>query len=119
MSKLDKTKPFGIVHGHTSAAFEQGGLLYDGSGDLLGTPKTVAASERVESDSIIQTDQAVAAKAFLANILSGGALSKAAIYKAAESNNQDWTTVKAVSADMGIVKFSYQKAETWRLPEET
>jgi hypothetical protein len=118
MSSLDRTKPYGVITGHATAAFEQNGLLYAGSGELLGTPKTVAKSETVVSDAVILTDQVVAAKAFLENILAGGALAKAAVYREAEANNQDWTVVKAVSADMGIVKFNYQKAETWRLPEE-
>lgn len=118
MSSLDRAKTFGVIHGHATAAFEQNGLLYDGAGALLGTPKTVSKSTTVTHDSTVLTDQVVAAKAFLENILAGGPLSKAAVYREAEANNQDWTTLRAVSADMGIVKFNYQKAETWRLPEE-
>lgn len=112
---LNKSKPYASIFGHASAHFEQGGLLYDASGELLGTPPTVAKSLS-ESD-IVLTDALVSAKAFLANILSTGALSKAAVYKAAEGNNQPWDIVKDASIEMKVMKFQYQKSETWKLSE--
>lgn len=117
MTKLDRTKSFGIVCGHAYAAFEQDGLLFDGAGELAGTPKTVAADERVVKDSIIQTDALVSATAFLLNILKEGAVTKAVVYKEAGNNNQVWESVHTAAIDMGIHKLNFKGAETWKLPE--
>ena len=118
MLKLDRTKSFGIVSGHPVAMYQQDDLLFNASEELIGTPKTTAEAPPAKKEEQIQTDQLVSAKAFLAQILAGNALSKAVVYTEAEKNNQDWETVKNAAVDMGIVKFSFQKAETWRLPEQ-
>ncbi|MDD5084204.1 MAG: hypothetical protein PHT88_04755 [Candidatus Moranbacteria bacterium] len=33
--KLDKSKPYGSVHGDSKAAFEQDGVLFDADGEAL------------------------------------------------------------------------------------
>lgn len=115
---LDRNKPYGTIAGHPAAHYEQDGLLFDGAGKLLGTPTFVAAAPKVTLDEAMQTDALVSAAAFLKNILKGGALSKAVVYKEAEANNQPWESVRQASVDLGIMKFQFQKAETWRLGED-
>ncbi len=117
MITLDKTKPFATITGHSFARFEQNGLLFGPTGELIGTPKTAATSQRAVSEEMIQTDQLASAKEFLMNILSGRSLAKAIVYVEAENNNQSWDAVRNAAIDLGIVKFTVKKAETWRLPE--
>lgn len=116
MSKLDRSKPYGTISGHSVAHYEQDGLLYSGSGDLLGTPPTVAKS--VEDHNIIQTDNLISAQEFLKNILSSGAVGKPTVYKEAENNNQSWDAVKDASIAMNVMKFKFKNVETWRLSEQ-
>jgi hypothetical protein len=40
------------------------------------------------------------------------------VYKIAEENNQSWDSVNKAAALLGVVKFSYNKATMWKLPEE-
>lgn len=115
MSKLDRSKPFGMIYGHSIALYEQNGLLYDGLEELIGTPKTVK-EKLVEEDRIV-TDNMANARSFLINILKSGPLSKSAIYKATEENNQNWDSVKQACDDLKVAKFTFQKSEMWKLQE--
>jgi hypothetical protein len=112
--KLDRTKPFGTVVGHKVAKFEQNGLLFNASGELVDPPKVAP----VQPDLIVETDQVDSGRLFLLNILKGGPLSKSAVYKIAEENNQSWDSVNKAATLLGVVKFSYNKATMWKLPEE-
>lgn len=117
MITLDKAKPFATITGHSLARFEQNGLLFGPTGELIGTPKTAATTQRALQEESIQTDQLVNAKAFLMNILNGRSLPKSVVYVEAENNNQPWDAVRNAAIDLGIVKLTIKKAETWRLPE--
>lgn len=117
--KLDRERSFGTIAGHAVAAYEQDGLLYAGDDSLIGSPKTVSESLPVRTGAVIQTDSLVSAKAFLKQVLAGSALPKSTLYSLAENNNQNWGSVKDAAADLNIIKFMYQKSETWRLPEES
>ncbi len=112
--KLDRTKPFATIVGHRVAKFEQNGLLFNVRGELVDPPKAAP----VQHDLVIETDQVDSGRLFLLNILKGGPLSKSAVYKIAEENNQPWDSVNKAAALLGVVKFSYNKATMWKLPEE-
>ena len=112
--KLDRTKPFATIVGHKVAKFEQNGLLFNVRGELVDPPKAAP----VQHDLVIETDQVDSGRLFLLNILKGGPLSKSAIYKISEENNQSWDSVNKAAALLGVVKFSYNKATMWKLPEE-
>ncbi len=112
--KLDRTKPFGTIVGHKVAKFEQNGLLFNVRGELIDAPKAAP----VQPDLVIETDQVDSGRLFLLNILKSGPLSKSAVYKVAEENNQSWDSVSKAAALLGVVKFSYNKATMWKLPEE-
>jgi len=112
--KLDRTKPFATIVGHRVAKFEQNGLLFNVRGELVDPPKAAP----VQHDLVIETDQVDSGRLFLLNILKGGPLSKSAIYKISEENNQSWDSVNKAAALLGVVKFSYNKATMWKLPEE-
>ena len=114
--KLDMTKPYGTVVGHDVARYEQNGLLYGATMELIGTHPTVEA--KVADSRVIMTDAVSSAKAFLQQVLKDTALRKAAIFKEAEANNQNWDAVKDAANVIGVVKFKYQGSETWKLPEE-
>ena len=103
--------PFATITGHSSAAYEQGGMLFDGAGEPLSPEK------RAKTDAIIETDDLANAKAFLMTILKNGPLSKSTVYKAAEGNNQAWTDVTRAAEMLPVMKFSYQKQEHWKLSE--
>ena len=108
--KFDETKPFGVICGDPNRRFEQNGLFYDSSKRMIGGELDIA-------DLIIQTDQVDSAEAFLRNILEGRAVSKSAIYKEAENNNQDWDSVKKASEMVKVIKSQRNKQEFWQLPE--
>lgn len=116
MNTLDKSRPYGTIWGHPIAMYEQDRLLYDGAGNLIGTPKTVR--EKLADEDKIVTDSMESARLFLLNILKNGALSKSAVYKVTEENNQNWDSVKQASDDLKVAKFTYQKSEMWKLSEE-
>lgn len=111
---LDKTKPFGTIVGHKTAKYEQGGVLFNAKGEPVEPPKLAL----VQPDFIIETDAVESARLFLLHVLRGGPLSKSALYKVAEENNQSWDAVNKASTLLKIVKFSYNKATMWKLPED-
>jgi len=108
--KLDKTKAYGTIWGHESASFEQGGVLFDAGGFPIGAP--------VKDSRVIVTDNIASAGMFLNNVLSGGPLAKAVLYKEAENNNQAWDKVKEAADLIGVVRYTTNKVESWRLPEK-
>lgn len=112
--KLDKTLPYATITGHPLARYEQGGVLFDGAGELI-QPAVIRA---VDKDRIIETDGVESARAFLEHILKNGPLSKSVVYKAAESNNQSWDSVKKAMVLLNIKAFTYNRATMWKLPEE-
>jgi hypothetical protein len=116
MSKiLDRARQYGTITGHSVAVYEQDGLLFDGRGQLLGTPKTVKSSLAAEEKLI--TDDMSQARLFLKNILKNGPLAKSAIYKIAEDNNQSWPSVKTAAADLSVVSYTQKDTEVWKLQE--
>ena len=110
---LDKTKPYGIVYGSATVAFEQEGVLYAADGTAVDAP-TVSKPDPI----VVETDALEGAKAFLMQVLRGGPRSKAVVYKAAEDNNQLWEDVKRAAGLVSVVKFQFNKSETWKLPED-
>jgi hypothetical protein len=112
MSKFNLKEPYGTVYGHDSARYEQNGLLYDAQYKPLipepPKPKTKAVTPAVD-----------AAAAFLLQILKENPLSKSAIYKEAEANNQDWESVRNAALTLNIGKFQKNNLEMWRLPESS
>lgn len=118
MVVLDRTKPYGAINGHPVARYEQSGLLYDGAGQLLGSENTMANDARVLEETRAMTDSLVNAIEFLKTILATGPVSKAAVYKEAENNNQVWSVVKDAALELKICTFQYRKSEMWKLPEE-
>jgi hypothetical protein len=112
--KLDKTKDFATITGHRFAMFQQGGVLFDGA----GLPLTNEKNEAVAKDRIIESDDVASARVFLLNVLGGGPLSKAALFKVAEDNNQPWEAVKKASLLLNMITFTFNKTLMWKLPEE-
>lgn len=112
--QLDRTKSFGVVIGHKTAKYEQNGILFDVKGDAITNKQMVA----IQRDTIIETDAVDSGRLFLLNVLKSGPLSKSAIYKIAADNNQHWDSVNKAAVLLGIVKFSYNKATMWKLPED-
>jgi len=112
--RLDRDRAFAHVYGHETAVYEQGGVLFDGAGN----PVKPMAAVRSTGDSVIPHNRVDSSRVFLLNILKSGPLSKSAVYKVSSDNNQAWEDVKAAADLIGVVKFQYQKSETWKLPEE-
>lgn len=112
--KLDRTKPFATIVGHKVAKFEQNGLLFNVRGELVDPPKAAP----VQHDLVIETDAVDSARRFLLHVLQGGPLTKSVVYKVAEESNQPWDSVNKAADLLGVVKFSYNRATMWKLPEE-
>ena len=112
--KLDKTKDFATITGHRLAMFQQNGMLFDGA----GLPITEEKTEVVAKDRIIESDDVASARVFLLNVLDGGPLSKSALFKVAEDNNQSWDAVKKAAVLLNMITFTFNKALMWKLPED-
>lgn len=129
--KIDLNKPHGVVYGHPYAAYEQNGHLYDGAGDRLVPEEPVQESKEeliqtVQANpEILDFDQSDAinyqerqAKDFLKGILREGPLTRTAIYKECEANNQNWDTVQKVFSDMGGEALKIKNGLFWKLKTE-
>lgn len=112
--ELDRSKPFAVVTGHKTAKFEQNGLLFNVRGESIDSPKVAP----VQSDLIVETDAVDSGRRFLLHVLQGGPMTKSAVYKVAEENNQSWDAVNKAATLLGVLKFSYNKATMWKLPED-
>ena len=114
MTTLNPAKPYGVVYGHDTIRYTQDGKNYDARHREVGAeaPKPGKVQKTVASAAPISS-----AKAFLLQILKENPVSKSAIYKEAENNNQNWDEVKNAAIELGIVKFSTANLEMWKLPE--
>ena len=113
--KLDPSLPYGTITGHALARYEQGGMLFDVGGESI-TPAKL--KELTAADDIVETDEVDSARDFLLHILKSGPLSKSAVYKVAETNNQSWDAIKRASTLLGIITYAYRNATMWKLPED-
>lgn len=120
MSLMNVKKPHGTVYGHATAAYEQDGLLYDAQYRSLNSypelkPKP---APKPTLTGLVMPDPLENSKAFLRQILKENPLSKSVVYKESEASNQVWDNVRDAAIEMAIVKFTQNKLEMWRLPEE-
>jgi hypothetical protein len=129
--KIDEKRTYGTVHGHPFYCYQQGDKFFDGAkneidhkGNLVGEKKpkeapSLPGDENSESkDSIIPTDGVASAEEFLKNLLQGGAVAKAAIYKEAENTLIKWADVQKAFTTLQIIKTQRaNRAEWWQLPE--
>ncbi|MDB5975146.1 MAG: hypothetical protein JWR07_1906 [Nevskia sp.] len=99
--KLDPTKPYGTIYGPTTAQYEQNGMFFTGSGEVI---------ERVDEPGEGEADSPVAL--WLQELLSGGAMTQPNIYKAAERDGQPWAEVKTVP---GVKRYKYRRDDMWKL----
>ena len=109
--KLDTKKPYGVVYGHATIAYQQDGKDFDGAMNQLDAPKPVSKAKAAAAPALSN------AEAFLRQILKENPLSKSAVFKEVESNNQNWNDVRTAAADMGIQRYTQNTLEMWRLPE--
>jgi hypothetical protein len=115
--RLDRSKPYGSITGHSAAKYEQNGVLFDAAGVALPPPPALMV-DYVPADQIIETDEVHSARLFLMNVLSSGPRNKSVIYKASEENNQSWEDVKKAFSLIGGRTFTFNRATMWKLPEE-
>ena len=111
---LNLKQPYGVIYGHATAQYDQGGKLFDAQYRLVSPPKEKEVSLVGLTGEI---DPLGSAKAFLLNVLNQNPLSKSVIYKEVESNNQVWNDVRDAALALGIVKFTQKNLEMWKLPE--
>lgn len=110
--KLDKKRPYGQTWGHTRAAYEQDGNLFDGAGNLVeDAPPT---SAKTEAPKLAESNDA---EQFLRTLLQGGAMSKDKVYKAVESAGQVWNDVKTAAAAIPVRIYRQGKSDMWQLVE--
>ncbi len=57
MAQLDKSKPYGTVHGDvTGKRFEQGGVYFDGEGNEIGAPPKVRPDAAPKPETAAKAD---------------------------------------------------------------
>lgn len=110
--KLDRRQPFGEIYGHPCAKYEQGGLSFDCEGNEICTDIAPVSKPKPAEPDLAN------AVAFLKVILAGGPVDKAAVYKEAESNNQNWSEVTTAFAKLRGVAFKRGQTQVWRLNSE-
>lgn len=113
MSKLDRSRDYGVVTNHSTIAYVQDGKHFDSTGHEIG------AEREPEVDTIIQTDNVAKGEAFLLQILQNGQLPKSSIYKEANETLMNWEDVKKAFLSVGCIKLMVNKQEYWKLPEST
>jgi hypothetical protein len=129
--KFNPKQPYGTITGHPWARYEQGGVLYDWNGESRReNPDAVVEDDEHETTDpeLVEQPQSAplnnhehpdfrlaSAKEFLKNILSSGPLARAAIYREAEQNNQDWEAVKSAFADLRGEAFKRKTSIFWKL----
>lgn len=118
MKKLNLSKPYGTVHGHDSAHFEQDGVLFDATGAAI-------SEEKLEADAVIKAEalsaEQSAIRAFLSICLAGGPVDKSNVYKQAMDAELSWDSVKTEFAAVGLVETrgpAKTPIEIWRLDPE-
>lgn len=85
LEKLDTGRDYGTIFGHPSAKFEQDGCLFDQQGRRLGAAGAAAAAADDPEQGARTDEEGVAkAKAFLSEVLAGGALTREGVLKEAE-----------------------------------
>ena len=107
MSTLDTSKPYGTIYGHDSAAFQQGGVLFDAAGEELDPD-----DGEVKDESGYDT-----AKAYVMEMLSGNPVSKEALEKEAGIRQINWADVRQVFTNLKLIEYKAGKAVLWKLPE--
>ena len=115
--KLDFDKPHGVVFGHAYAAYEQDGILYDGAGERIDKPEVKEEVETSGQEDAINY-QARQAKDFLLGILKEGPVTRTAIYRECEANNQNWEEVQKAFADIGGEAVRIKNGIFWKLKSE-
>lgn len=108
--KLDTNRPYAQIWGHAAASYEQGGILFDGSGEAVEENAKEINEETAENE-----DALVVARELLTSALSGGAVSKGGVFKAAEDAHVAWADVMSMAAAMNVRKYKQGRAEMWKL----
>jgi hypothetical protein len=113
---MDLKRSYGAVYGHDTVKYEQDGKHFDGQLNQL-KPASDPVSDKKVPTHVIENDKLANAKAFLSQILKENPLSKPVVYREAEQNNQKWDEVRDAFVAMGVVKYTQQGIEMWKLPE--
>lgn len=113
--KLDERRPYGIVHGDPQLKYFQDNKHFDQNMDMveesdIRTPERTAPM----ADSALNS-----AKQFLLNVLRGGPVSKANVYRATEDATLKWADVKEAAVQMRIRIAMVSKVEQWSIDEST
>ena len=118
MSKLILNQTYGVVYGHDSIRYTQGGKNFNAQhNEIVPEAPAKVPLSKAQKDGVAPVTPLSNAKAFLLQILKENPVSKSAIYKEAESNNQDWNSVRDAAIELGIAKFNSKNLEMWKLPE--
>jgi hypothetical protein len=115
---LDLKSSYGIVYGHETIKFQQGGRDYDAQHrQIKPAPVDPVKVDPKTEKFVLETDKLANAKSFLLQILKENPLSKSAIFKEVENNNQVWNDVRDAALELQIAKYSQKNLEMWKLPE--
>lgn len=105
--ELDRSKSYGQIWGHPSATFEQNGQLFDGAGEWIPPEEPEEGEETVEME--------VGAEAFVREILAGGPVAQAAVYKESQLRELDWDAVKNAAKVLSVAMQKDRGVMTWQL----
>lgn len=121
IEKLDQTRDYGTIFGHSTEKFEQDGRRYNASGFLVRSepapPKEEASEGKAQS-----TDEAALQEArdFLKSCLSAGALPRESVLRQAENLDVSLESVHEAAKELCRDYSSGKRGEqirTWKLKE--
>lgn len=105
--RLDKTKSYGHISGHRKAAYEQFGGLFDGAGNLI--------TEDDEDDELPTSGDTTAEEAFVREMLAGGPVLQANIYKEVNLRGLNWVLTKEAAGTLGVTIGQEKGKPIWSL----
>lgn len=98
---LDIKRGYGLITGHPWARYEQDGVLYDAQGnDPQDEPESPEENQQEAPEPGARDFALENAKDFLKTVLNGGPVTKSAVYRACEMNNQNWEKVQEAFAQL-------------------
>lgn len=120
---FDPKRSYATITGHPWAKYEQNGTLYDyqgrqpeeSDGDNEQAETNVVVEEKNPHDRDFDVENA---KEFLKNVLAEGQLTRGAVYRAAQNNNQKWDKVEQAFNLLGGQKIKNGVWLYWKLPTD-
>lgn len=107
--QLDRKKSFATIYGHSNAMYEQGGCLFNGSGEQVAESEQDISEPTTEYDSV---------ESFLKNALNETSLSRKKVAELAEKAGFTWLDVETTAGLLNVQRRKQGVGEVWKINQE-